>query len=85
MYELLMSQKGHCLAQPDVMIGGVGTRIYTRTQHNQQQQQKLPQQRKDGWVWQEDTAWTKQLDEDWSLEGAKSIVQAAMERLGEDK
>ena len=78
MYEHLMSLKQHCLAQPDVLIGGVGTRIYTRNHHQQQQQEA-------GGVWQEDTNWTRYLDEDWSLAGAESIVKTAIEKLGEQK
>lgn len=64
----LLQEKAHCLEVPDVVIGAVGTKIYTQLSGS----------------WMPDQDWENQLDEDWDAKIARASAASALEVVGSD-
>jgi hypothetical protein len=64
----LLAEKGEHMAMPDVLVAGVGTRIY----HNEG-----GYSRGSSGGWREDKGWRQQMDQDWDLQaGLRGVAEA---------
>uniref|UniRef100_A0A7S0QZA9 Sucrose phosphatase-like domain-containing protein n=1 Tax=Chlamydomonas leiostraca TaxID=1034604 RepID=A0A7S0QZA9_9CHLO len=66
----LLLDKKHCLALPDALISAVGTKVYTQDGSGK---------------WAEDMGWSKTLDADWKLEGAREACYRALAEVGKER
>lgn len=64
-----MKEKRHCLAEPDVLITAVGTKIYNNN----------------GGKWTEDRGWIERLDEGWKLDVVREAAYGALAAVGKGK
>jgi len=69
-YLELAEEKAGTLVEPDGLISGVGTRVYTCTGRGQ---------------WEEDKAWTAVLSEGWNESVVRATCEAAIQVCGEEQ
>lgn len=68
LFEQLLGEKGGCMAEPDMLVSAIGTRIYVKQQGR----------------WVEDEAFTASLGQGWQLEGVREACYRALARVGKD-
>lgn len=68
LFEEAWHQRQHLLPQPDIIVAGVGTRVYYNTLQ--------------GWV--EDRTWTQRMSTGWSSSTAKQVMDDLMTLFGAD-
>lgn len=66
-FEQLLASKASCLAHPDILISAVGTKVYLFT----------PEGR-----WNEDKAWSSQLDQGWNVGAVREAAYSALAKVG---
>eukprot|EP00195_Chlamydomonas_chlamydogama_P002273 CAMPEP_0202919216 /NCGR_PEP_ID=MMETSP1392-20130828/75321_1 /ASSEMBLY_ACC=CAM_ASM_000868 /TAXON_ID=225041 /ORGANISM="Chlamydomonas chlamydogama, Strain SAG 11-48b" /LENGTH=237 /DNA_ID=CAMNT_0049612501 /DNA_START=466 /DNA_END=1176 /DNA_ORIENTATION=+ len=67
-FESVSSEKRHCVPVPDVLVTGVGTRIYFPTQQG----------------WQEDLDWVAHISQGWDVHAVMQVVGQLVGEVGPD-
>jgi sucrose-6F-phosphate phosphohydrolase len=66
----LLEEKAHCIAEPDLLISSVGTKIYKKESNNS---------------WVQDEIYEKRLGKGWELDAVREAAYAALGAVGTEK
>ncbi|KAL4425696.1 hypothetical protein ABPG75_009712 [Micractinium tetrahymenae] len=69
LFQALLVEKGDVLAQPDMLISAIGTRIYAKNRRG---------------AWEEDEGYTASLGAGWQLEGVREACYRVLANVGKD-
>ncbi|KAL4445901.1 hypothetical protein ABPG77_009100 [Micractinium sp. CCAP 211/92] len=69
LFQALLVEKGDLMAQPDMLISAIGTRIYAKNRHG---------------AWEEDEGYTASLGAGWQLEAVREACYRVLANVGKD-